>query len=175
MKKYCINKNGKLADSIDDLLKFVRIYNKIPCHTSNQKEYETLRYLRRQVYHYKIYTHEYILFEIDRIILNNIRYDTSVIDLDYEIEKKEAIIYINKLFNELSSKEKKVIEFRYYSEETLEGTGKLLGVGRERIRQIENRVMHKLSRTIRRDTRFIRRMESYWERRYSPLMGSNCV
>jgi RNA polymerase sigma factor (sigma-70 family) len=48
---------------------------------------------------------------------------------------------LRQLDTRLNNTQKKVIDMRFYQEMTLEETGKVLGLSRERIRQIECKVV----------------------------------
>lgn len=74
--------------------------------------------------------------------------DTKIPSPDKEAAKRILNDQIREILNELSPKEKKIIEMRYGLEDgishTLEEVGKEFGVTRERIRQIEAKVHDKI-------------------------------
>lgn len=69
--------------------------------------------------------------------------------VDFEICKSN----VNNIFNELKPREKKVVELRFgfldNDPKTLEAVGKSMGVTRERIRQIESKVIRRLQNPSR--------------------------
>lgn len=77
-------------------------------------------------------------------------------DVEKEIIKRERNEELRKLIESLPEKEKYIICHRYglfgYPEKTLEEIGKDLGLSRERIRQIETKVLRKLRHPIRSKT-----------------------
>ena len=71
---------------------------------------------------------------------------------DFENERLTDYNYehlITKLINVCSPKEQFVLYQRIWREKTLEETGRRLGVTRERVRQIENRALHKITSVYR--------------------------
>lgn len=70
------------------------------------------------------------------------------VNIEKEYEIKNLKVLINKELNKLDDREKMIIKKRFgldgYSPMTLEEVGKEFGVTRERIRQIENKVLEKL-------------------------------
>lgn len=81
-------------------------------------------------------------------------------NLTDEIEKEEMKNRVNAILNTLTDREQKVIRDRFGfdngSEKTLEEVGMDFGVTRERIRQIESKVMKKLSHSFR-----LKRLQEY--------------
>ncbi len=71
------------------------------------------------------------------------------------LEQTKRIEYIASWLDRLRDDEKRVIVLRYGLDgaepQTLEAIGKLFGVTRERIRQIERKTIEKLKRVVRRD------------------------
>jgi RNA polymerase primary sigma factor len=74
--------------------------------------------------------------------------DESVIRPDAELSQKLMKEHIHEILNDLSEKERKIIEMRYGLIDgisyTLEQVGKQFGVTRERIRQIESKVHERM-------------------------------
>lgn len=72
----------------------------------------------------------------------------SSFDIEKEVQDKELKELLNTSLNNLSSRERKAIEYRYEfadgRKHTLEETGIVLDVTRERVRQIENKAIRKL-------------------------------
>lgn len=61
-----------------------------------------------------------------------------------QIYKSELIIQLREILNTLTERERAVIKYRFFGPYTLEETGKIFGVARERIRQIEAIALRKL-------------------------------
>ena len=80
---------------------------------------------------------------------NNVVFESSF-DVEKEVRDKELKELLNMSFNDLKNREREVIEYRYGfadgRKHTLEETGKVLNVTRERVRQIEDRAIRKLRR-----------------------------
>ena len=83
-------------------------------------------------------------------------------DISGGIEQKSLIETINTLMGELSNREQEVLKARYGFEDgvgrTLEEVGQMLGVTRERIRQIEAKAIRKLSQP----TKIQKLKDFYW-------------
>ncbi|WP_262393487.1 sigma-70 family RNA polymerase sigma factor [Sporolactobacillus inulinus] len=81
--------------------------------------------------------------------------------VDTEINEKVLRHILYEFLNKLTEKEKKVLEFRFglldNKERTLEEVGEILGVTRERIRQIEKKALNKL-----RNLKKIKRTQSLY-------------
>lgn len=77
------------------------------------------------------------------------------------IDRKDLRIIVQKELEHLKPKEKLVLEHRFgldgYEERTLEEVGKILGVTRERVRQIESKALRRLGHPARS-----KKLKSYW-------------
>ena len=85
--------------------------------------------------------------DYDTIWIDKIMYEDDEQHLvEAEIEYQSLTEELNQLIETLTKREQFVIKSRYYDELTLEQTGKIVGVTRERIRQIESKALRKLRR-----------------------------
>jgi len=64
--------------------------------------------------------------------------------MEYALETRDLYRLVEKAVNELTEKEQMVMNHRFFDEETLKEIGERLGVGRERIRQIEAKALRKI-------------------------------
>lgn len=77
---------------------------------------------------------------------------------DRIFEKIELKDYFNKAFNCLSKKEKDIIKLRFGIDdgvrETLENIGKLYGISKQRVQQLEIKALFKLGREVRKNRKY---------------------
>lgn len=77
---------------------------------------------------------------------------------DRIFEKIELKDYFNEAFNCLSKKEKDIIKLRFGIDdgvrETLENIGKLYGISKQRVQQLEIKALFKLGREVRKDRKY---------------------
>ena len=66
------------------------------------------------------------------------------------LETRELYRLVEKAVSELTEKEQKVMNHRFFDEETLKEIGKRLGVSSERIRQIEAKALRKIRHRMRK-------------------------
>ena len=67
--------------------------------------------------------------------------------LDHKIDTRD---FITKVLKELTPREEEVLRMRFFEEKTLDEIGKIFGVHRERIRQIEAGALRTLRRTVKK-------------------------
>jgi RNA polymerase primary sigma factor len=102
----------------------------------------------------KTYSLETIIDEDGKLTLEEVLPDTSTEGPLSAFEQTKRVEEIASWLDTLSGDEKKVTILRYGLDgeepQTLEAIGKLFGVTRERIRQIEQKAINKLRRTVKR-------------------------
>lgn len=70
--------------------------------------------------------------------------DINDIDMTDAVQKKQLSAHAEEQLAKLPGKERVVLRYRLYYDYTLEQVGELLGVNRERVRQIEARALRRL-------------------------------
>jgi RNA polymerase primary sigma factor len=102
----------------------------------------------------KTHSIESLLDEEDDLAMEDILPDLSIHEPLSALEQTKQIEYIASWVDTLRDDEKKVIILRYGLDggetQTLESIGKLFGVTRERIRQIEHKAINKLQKVVKR-------------------------
>jgi len=102
----------------------------------------------------KTHSIESLLDEEDNLTMEDILPDLSIDEPLSALEQTKRIEYIASWLDTLRDDEKKVIILRYGLDgaepQTLESIGKLFGVTRERIRQIEHKAINKLQKVVKR-------------------------
>jgi RNA polymerase primary sigma factor len=102
----------------------------------------------------KTHSIEGILDEEDNLTMEDILPDLSIDEPLSALEQTKRIEYIASWLDTLRDDEKKVIILRYGLDgaepQTLGSIGKLFGVTRERIRQIEHKAINKLQKVVKR-------------------------
>ena len=102
----------------------------------------------------KTHSIESLLDEEDNLTMEDILPDLSLDEPLSALEQTKRIEYIASWLDTLRDDEKKVIILRYGLDgaetQTLESIGKLFGVTRERIRQIEHKAINKLQKVVKR-------------------------
>lgn len=102
----------------------------------------------------KTYSFETLIDEDGKLTLEDILPDTSFEEPLSALEQVKRVEEVASWLDTLNSDEKKVIMMRYGLDgeepQTLEFIGKLFGVTRERIRQIEQKALNKLRKTVKR-------------------------
>jgi len=97
---------------------------------------------------------ETLLDEEDNLTMEDILPDPTADEPLSALEQTKRIEYIASWLDTLRDDEKKVIILRYgldgAEQQTLEAIGKLFGVTRERIRQIEHKAINKLQKVVKR-------------------------
>ncbi len=131
-------------ESIEDALK----YENIPIEKYNKINTIRMNYLNPAYLDEQINNTDNVNF-IDSISDSSCCLISSVERPEEMVEQKDFELMVENLINCCSDKEKSVIKYRYgfISEKekcTLEEIGKIYGVSRERIRQIEQRALNKL-------------------------------
>lgn len=139
-----INKNIVTYDIIKDINKFNKINFNKP-DTDNIEEITEIKKVETKILQNIIKKENLTQADYPINILNAI-FDQNI--LKTEIEIVPTIIKdLELIYNEyLTEREIYVIKMRFIKQLTLENVGKLLNVGRERIRQIEARAIRKLRR-----------------------------
>lgn len=139
-----INKNIVTYDIIKDINKFNKINFNEP-DTDNIEEITEIKKVETKILQDIIKKENLIHTGYPINILNAI-FDQNI--LKTEIEIVPTIIKdLELIYNEyLTEREIYIIKMRFIKQLTLENVGKLLNVGRERIRQIEARAIRKLRR-----------------------------
>ena len=139
-----INTNIVTYDIIKDINKFNKINFKKP-DTDNIEEITEIKKVETKILQNIIKKENLTQADYPINILNAI-FDQNI--LKTEIEIVPTIIKdLELIYNEyLTEREIYVIKMRFIKQLTLENVGKLLNVGRERIRQIEARAIRKLRR-----------------------------
>jgi RNA polymerase primary sigma factor len=102
----------------------------------------------------KTHSIESLLDEEDNLTMEDVLPDMSIDEPLSALEQTKRIEYIASWLDTLRDDEKKVIILRYGLDgaepQTLESIGKLFGVTRERIRQIEHKAINKLQKVVKR-------------------------
>jgi RNA polymerase primary sigma factor len=102
----------------------------------------------------KTHSIESLLDEEDDLAMEDILPDLSIHEPLSALEQTKQIEYIASWVDTLRDDEKKVIILRYGLDggetQTLESIGKLFGVTRERIRQIEHKAINNLQKVVKR-------------------------
>jgi RNA polymerase primary sigma factor len=102
----------------------------------------------------KTHSIETLLDEEDNLTMEDILPDLTADEPLSALEQTKRIEYIASWLDTLRDDEKKVIILRYgldgAEQQTLESIGKLFGVTRERIRQIEHKAINKLQKVVKR-------------------------
>lgn len=102
----------------------------------------------------KTHSIETLLDEEDNLTMEDILPDLAAEEPLSALEQTKRIEYIASWLDTLRDDEKKVIILRYgldgAEQQTLESIGKLFGVTRERIRQIEHKAINKLQKMVKR-------------------------
>jgi RNA polymerase primary sigma factor len=102
----------------------------------------------------KTHSIESLLDEEDNLTMEDLLPDLSIDEPLGALEQTKRIEYIASWLDTLRDDEKKVIILRYGLDgaepQTLESIGKLFGVTRERIRQIEHKAINKLQKVVKR-------------------------
>jgi RNA polymerase primary sigma factor len=102
----------------------------------------------------KTHSIESLLDEEDNLTMEDILPDLSLDEPLSALEQTKRIEYIASWLDTLRDDEKKVIILRYGLDgaeiQTLESIGKLFGVTRERIRQIEHKAINNLQKVVKR-------------------------
>lgn len=102
----------------------------------------------------KTHSIESLLDEEDNLTMEDILPDMNADEPLSALEQTKRIEYIASWLDTLRDDEKKVIILRYgldgAEQQTLEAIGKLFGVTRERIRQIEHKAISKLQKVVKR-------------------------
>jgi RNA polymerase primary sigma factor len=110
----------------------------------------------------RLLSHQQILLPIDEIMIENedgyiecILPDRDMPEADDIIMKQTLKSAVNEMFNTIKKREASVLRFRYGidgdQERTLEAVGRIFGVTRERIRQIESKAIKRLQHPTRQD------------------------
>jgi len=102
----------------------------------------------------KTHSIESLLDEDDNLTMEDLLADPAVDEPLSALEQTKRIEYIASWLDTLRDDEKKVIILRYGLDgaepQTLEAIGKLFGVTRERVRQIEHKAINKLQKMVKR-------------------------
>jgi RNA polymerase primary sigma factor len=102
----------------------------------------------------KTHSIESLLDEDDNLTMEDILADPAIDEPLSALEQTKRIEYIASWLDTLRDDEKKVIILRYGLDgaepQTLEAIGKLFGVTRERVRQIEHKAIGKLQKMVKR-------------------------
>ena len=102
----------------------------------------------------KTHSIESLLDEDDNLTMEDLLADPAVDEPLSALEQTKRIEYIASWLDTLRDDEKKVIILRYGLDgaepQTLEAIGKLFGVTRERVRQIEHKAIGKLQKMVKR-------------------------
>lgn len=89
-----------------------------------------------------------ILDSDESIFLSDIISQTGTEDIEKDLKDEDLLKSVNELLDSLSEREKQIIIHRFglYGEEpkTLKEVGEIVGISRERVRQIEKRLIKKL-------------------------------
>lgn len=102
----------------------------------------------------KTHSIESLLDEDDNLTMEDLLADPAIDEPLSALEQTKRIEYIASWLDTLRDDEKKVIILRYGLDgaepQTLEAIGKLFGVTRERVRQIEHKAINKLQKMVKR-------------------------
>lgn len=102
----------------------------------------------------KTHSIESLLDEDDNLTMEDVLADPAIDEPLSALEQTKRIEYIASWLDTLRDDEKKVIILRYGLDgaepQTLEAIGKLFGVTRERVRQIEHKAIGKLQKMVKR-------------------------
>ncbi len=148
----------------DDLNKLARITKELPKKLKRDpltKEIAdsmgvSINYIRRLMTLHKS------SFSIDKPLGNNLDYHLKDILEDKSTPSPQEIVediksyeYINSWLDQLKSNEKEIIKLRFglndNDPQTLEQIGRVFGITRERVRQIEVRALEKLKKIIKKN------------------------
>jgi RNA polymerase primary sigma factor len=149
-----------ISDDLNRLAKITKELPKILKRDPNTKEIAdymgvSINYIR------KLMTLHKSSFSIDKPLGNNIDYYLRDILEDKSTPSPQSIVediksyeYVSAWLDQLKSNEKEIIKLRFglndNDPQTLEQIGKIFGITRERVRQIEVRALEKLKKIIKK-------------------------